>query len=504
MSMGANSSIIIQAIGILGILFVIFAAVMSRKTFHWFHITMFVFVFGAAITCVFYASYVSKTRITWLKAFDKLEADVQQKEKEVDEIEFGDLTVDVQKEPPDPEAPLVSCRNAIRRELTDRGPVWRECVIQNIAFPNLVVSTVPDGGQPEPHNIPTESLLYVFSEQTDEKLPNVYLGEFRVTGVTETELTLTPTIPLDQDQGRNVTGTLALYAQLPLDSHYAMADTKPLANYDLPVFGDFHKGDLEAKREYIRSFMPNRTQLPEEIYNARVEDFVRDGTRARDDDPPEHVYRRVRFEKKHEVEVDMTAPQKATDQDYFFDPVTGRALTASLRRGKAGDPVNAEMKTGAFGLFPTLDPSETEEAAVKQWIRDGICEQQEDVFVRPLIDFSYEFQRLAEDDQQRRADIALLDFEIKQVQEAERRRTEHIAYRQQERDKLETDLQKFVQEQDEAANYLTSLEEKWTRRRQDLSRLYQTNLLLEQQLEQISVALTKKIDEQSSAVTQAP
>ena len=98
----------------------------------------------------------------------------------------------------------------IKRELLrqedDRGRVWRECSLTSATPDSIQLSTVPAGvdpGSAPPNRITANSKLVAFKEMivteisSEWKVPVAFLGEFLVTAVDDTSVTLAPTTTID-------------------------------------------------------------------------------------------------------------------------------------------------------------------------------------------------------------------------------------------------------------------------------------------------------------------
>lgn len=147
--------------------------------------------------------------------------------------------------------------------LTGRGKVWRGCTIQK--FDPATLQLAAEVPFPEPHQIPDKSMLYLFEEADGGH----YMGEFKVTGVAEKAVSLAPTMPpptanLLKTFNDRVKGTRSMwssYEKLPTDRH--------------DVFRGFDQNQLSQ-------LMPG---VPPEV----LQEYLRDGTDAQPNDPPERV-----------------------------------------------------------------------------------------------------------------------------------------------------------------------------------------------------------------------
>ena len=293
-----DNALLVQVV--LGLLVIFFFVTIgfSVRTWRFAHLFFLVLTFFAAGTFGVFGAMVLKTHKNWRTEVQKMDLDLEKRLKEKEDIQFGDVTKVVQ------EPNLKSVKAEIARALLDRGRVWRGCQPGNFDGMTVNVTTAAIGAAPaapvdpaaapgapaaKPNNIEAKAILYAFKELPDANntmfLPSVYLGEFTATAVTESSVTLAPTVPLDADQLqqiRAVDSTWVLYEVLPVDGH------------------EFFAGLVDAT---LRALIP-QGKMTQAEYDALITSYTRTGTPATDADPPEYKWVKVKFLKKKSIDVD--------------------------------------------------------------------------------------------------------------------------------------------------------------------------------------------------------
>lgn len=481
-----DNPVIYQALGALLVLFFIYLTYMFTKTWRWFHVVCTFFVFGASIAFMCYAAMSYKTHAAWrtIELKNRLAAEKAQAEYEM--LMYGDRTEVPQT------APSLRTQNAkFARMVFDRGRVWRGCTPQGPpqgdgSFP---VSTVPPGAADPAtldNQIESTMILYVFTEAeappeiglpAGTKIPQQYLGEFSAVSVTNTSVTLRPTLPLDNQQrqvlGRAGGQTWTLYETMPIDGHsFFSTDPDAVSNLNenadiAPIFGNMDP-------DFLGKLLPPGV-LPS---------YLRDGKRAEPTDPPEKTWVKVRFMADHTEIVDSDATLGGVEgsQDWFD---RGRSEIPLLQRGDV-----AKFKKGAVGVFPQADAEDL--------ISRGVCERIEPIYVRSLNDYEYQFRSTHLQLVRIRQDIERIQRNIDQQTETNTRTETLIAYRTDERAKLQLDLAKFEYERDQIAAYLGKLQVVLDETKAELSRLYRTNFQLSEELRAINEELTREINRRTA------
>jgi hypothetical protein len=212
----------------------------------------------AILPFLVFAARTLKTHEGWMTEIPKYEKQITAELDQQKILKFGD--------PKDPTKPGVRKLNvALHKELLDRGALWSNCdkdsdspdggMIVNINDPDptLPLQNVQD-------NIASKEILFVFEDQVGGN----YLGEFKVAGVNQKKVTLTPALKLTSDEIKNIQnarGKLMLTDIMPIDRHGLFA------------------GKDEA---FIRQHMP---KAPDNV----ISQYVRDGQPKADDDDPDMV-----------------------------------------------------------------------------------------------------------------------------------------------------------------------------------------------------------------------
>jgi hypothetical protein len=515
-----NNPVLWQAgIGLLT-LFFFFLMYMFTKTWRWFHVTVMFFVYCASIATVVYVSMTIKTHNAWRTMVRDHRAEIAKLSKVRDMFTFGDIMKAEQ------DTVTINELNARwGRATLERGRVWRACTIANGPAGDGTLTMNTTGATATPgarNNIKDGMILYAFTEApapadlAPELLdptsaigfPRYFIGEFTVTAVADTTVTLRPTFNLADmgESGRELVimvralmasgAPWCLYETMAPDGHPFFAknpDERPelsLDANDSPVFGVMDE-------EQITSYMARSGQLQTETleqfkqrYQSIILEYVRDGKRATAEDPPENRWLKVRFTGNYSETVDSASKLGAiiTSED-FFD--RGRAEIEILQRGE-----DATFKKGDIGIFPPLDAN--------RLIDLGVCELVEPIYVRSLRSYAQTYRELYQRSRDLEADIARVKRNTAELEHANTLAESQIAYREQEQTKLDVDLAKFVYERDEIEKYSKTLAATYTDKRNKLSFLYRANHKLAADLAKVHRVLTANIDRETAAAADAP
>jgi hypothetical protein len=318
------------------------------------------------------------------------------------------------------------------------------------------------------------------------KVPEIYLGEFTATAVTNTSVTLRPTLPLDTFQQQQLQAggkTWTLFETMPIDGHNFFSGN-PDGNADLNESADVAAifGDMEP--EFLGILLRKMPGVDDAVHQRALDSYLRDGKRAADSDPPEKTWIKVRFLQDHEEIVDSDAVLGGvTGSQDWFD--RGRAEIPLLQRGDV-----AKFKKGAIGVFPQDDANDL--------ITRGICERIEPIYVRSLNDYEYQFRSTYLQMVQIRQTIERIQHNIDQLTAANTRTETLIAYRTDEKTKLTQDRDKFVYERDQITAYLGQLQAVYNETKDELSRLYRSNFQLSEELRIASEELTREINRRTA------
>jgi hypothetical protein len=460
--MGENNALIVQiGLGLLVIFFFVMIA-FSTRTWRFAHIFFLVLCFMGALTFTVFAAMTLKTHMAWRTEVNKLDADLEQQLAAKEIIQFGDV-----KKVLDQEVNLRSVKAEIGRILIDRGRVWNNCVPGNFDGMSVTVQTAPlnpaDGQAVRPNNIQPQAVLHLFKEVNNAdgfRVPGAYLGEFSATAVTETSVTLQPTIPLDEQQlaaiKTNDSPAWMIYEILPIDGH------------------EFFKG---MSREQLMALMP-QGNIPQATYDAMIEAYVRNGTPALPDDPPLDVWVKVKFVKKKSVVVD--SPNANITELKFFD-ADGRSLAPRLRRGET-----VEFEIGDTAIL--------DKQTAEQWNAAGDVEVQESIFMRPLNDYALIYHNLFRDRETLRQNIDIVTRDTQSLQESAKLCAAQIQVRKAEQAKLEADLEQFQTEQKQLEQLETALTAKSQALRKQLQETYLLNQQLAAELARLQAEMAEKIN----------
>lgn len=484
-----DNPIIYQALGVLLILFFLFLIYMFTKTWRWFHVLLMPCVFGAAIWFSCVAAMSFRTHAAWRQVVEDNREKAETLEQEYSNLLHGDLTEVVQTTPS-----IRASTAKFGRMVFDRGRVWRAC--SPAPQGNTVVVTLAppagDAAAAPVNQMFAEMILYAFTEAdappeanvpAGTKLPAFYIGEFTATNVTQTTVTIQPTLPLAPDQlnAINTAGmTWTLYEMMPVDGHNFFAtDVNEKADLNeradvAPIFGTIDP-------EFANKYLPESSR---ELY-------LRDGKLADpDSDPADNIWVKVLFLEAHEEDVDSGASLSGvTESQSWFNQ--GMSEIPLLQRGGP-----AKFKPGQMGVFP--------QSYAEGLIAAGTCERRENIYVRSLNDYEYQFRSIYLRLARLQQDMATVQRNIAEITHINARTETQIAYRTQERDKLDEDLRKFRYEAQKIGEYQESLQQVLNVTKAELSRLYRTNAQLEQELDRMNDELTEEIDRRTrEAVAEA-
>ena len=507
-----NNPIIYQAGG--GLLIISFLVLLffSARTWRIWHVLFTFAVFGCAIWFCILASMTLKTRMTFRKQYQQLEAELADREAEANELLKG-KPGDVKDEQPS----IRSVRGEIQRELTGRGRVWRACVPTALANGAMTLDTplpgadpaggaAPAGGQ---NQLVQEDVLYAFLERDTPlgKEPWLYLGEFTATAVTPTTVTLSPLVPMDEVQLQAIQNwqnqTWALYEVLPVDSHrtYAM-DPEFQPNLDLegePLYGEMNEDErarlfANSRQLYLNMLNarkqndPNNQAKWDAIVASVQEAFKETDTQYQTDGQvvspdmmdPADLWVKVRFLQEHTVDVDTATNLDAITTDGYFD-IDGRAQIESLQRGERDADGNFQPAAAEFEID---DVAVFDKETADQLIRDNICEQVDTVYVRPTHDFARKFQEYARRMRHLQLDIGVAQRDLQNFTDTSDALTLEIAAYESEKMKLEDDKRAVDGEIKAVTDYRNTISAELKAAQSALSLLYRSNRELAEKLRQ--------------------
>lgn len=466
----------------------------SRDTWRWYHITAATLALLLGILFLFPTAGTLKSRSAWHKYKEDLEAQLTRLESEQATLKYGD--------PSDPVAGAgaLQLQESLNRFSLEAGRRWQNLRARPGAAPAAVVLVrtaptpeLPPGMTPDEFVPPAEDaaaapaapagneplipqglIVYGFAETMQPNIavpiPTFFLGEFRVTASTPTEVTIETTGPLEAPQIQAITSGQAqswsLYELLPLDSHdiFVAPGSEPT---DDAAFG-------RIEEETVNELL-GRGVTPETISK-----YLRDGSRALPDDPPASRWVKVEFTKAHSIVVDSPEQRGALDGG-FFDG-TGQAVDSRLQRGA----------DGSVG-FKTADQVIVKEEAANELIELGVAKLVDTYYFRPLNDYRFVLRRIRlrlDELEIRRQELV---FEQKVLEDAIAATVAMLAANQEAKLNLEKDLAQIQVEQAAIAGYNGQVKETLAATRQRLSGLYRDNLQLRDELSEIHAGIEESL-----------
>jgi hypothetical protein len=230
-----------------------------------------------------------------------------------------------------------------------------------------------------------------------------------------------------------------------------------------------------------------RRVLGQGVSEETIQNYLRDGSRATQDDPPISRWTKIEFLKRHAFDVDSPLQLSALDGG-FFDG-NGRAQDSRLQVGGEGNIV-----------FDAGDQILVKEEAADQLIEDGVARLVDRYYLRPMNDYRYVLRRI----RLRLAELELrkeeLDFKEQVLDEAIQKTNVMLNKNQEVKLKLEQDLAQVKVEGKAIKQYSGDVAEKVKSIKQEMNRLHQQNVQLEQKLEQYHLEIQRRID----AIAQLP
>ena len=501
-----NSPIIYQVIFGLLFLFFCYLTYMFSRTWRWPHITVCFLLFVSTMAFCYLSARTVATHMAWKQQYRQLSDRLDRAVKLRGELRYGDITLPVQ----DGQS-IRELQARLNQTLLDRGRVWSHCTPIQADANTITLSTVdPAATEPVPNRIDQGTVLYAFVEAdlSDQfprapesfaawpQVPQYYIGEFTASAVNDSQVTLTWTIPPRTNYERTILGnlsgkTVSLYGTMPVDGHRLFAadpSKKPNLSRDAteaPVFGDMDEAMIRALFEAYSGNVGDA--LP-----GMVDPYLRDGGRAAEDDAPEDVWIKVRFTQDHSEPVDSAGDPLGgvTQSESFFDG-QGQANVPLVRRGGVGDALAAEFKTDDIGIFPPEDAN--------RLIGEGVCELVERIYVRELHNYHFAFRAALQQLIRLGREQRNVERNISAITESDGRVAQQITVREQELQKVQEDLGKYQVELDKITAYAALLDRQKAERMSELSKLYQANLQLAEELKQ----LTERINRAASTTTAA-
>ncbi len=457
----------------------------GRGGWRWFHITSQVLTLMLAIAILFPTAGVLSSRNAWNKVKEELDARLAKAEAEQKLIKYGD--------PADPAAGegIMDLQSRLQRVSLEAGRRWPSLQLQNAAAGTVTLST-PAPAQPEvapglegeaapeapaaapaaPAQplVPQGLVVYGFAEGEEPgvsvPVPVFYLGEFKVTASTPTQVTLAPVGTQEPVQVQAIAGGRAqswtLYELVPLDGHnqFIAAGSDQTENND-NIFG-------RVDEEMVKRLLGNN------VSPATLDKYLRDGSRSRQDDPPATRWVKIEFTKNYQITVDSPEKRNVLDGG-FFDP-SGQSVDSRLQR-VADD--------GGVAKFDVGDQLVVKEEAAAAMIEEGVAKLLDTYFVRELNDYRVLLQRT----RLRITELAIrqgeLEYEQKVLEDAIAATNTMLTANQEAKLMLEKDLAQIQKERSVIRTYTDDIEQKVGQTRENLVALYRENLQLAAKLREI-------------------
>jgi chromosome segregation ATPase len=213
-----------------------------------------------------------------------------------------------------------------------------------------------------------------------------------------------------------------------------------------------------------------------------LQEYIRDGQPAAEDDPPERVWAKVEFLRNYEVAVDAAQP----------------AVLATANFDSQGKALNVQLRQGDRTSFEISDEAIMDFASAADLERQGIVKVTEKIYTRELRDYEFAFHNIYSRIVELEENIRNTDRDMAKANESIGKMREQIAYREQEKAKLNEDLTHLTDENTKLQAYqarLTTFRGELSGR---LSGLYQSNNALEAELAEMQANLARMIEERAS------
>ena len=486
-------------IAVLVLLFGIFSY-LNAANWNVLHVLGLFLTFCAAFAYLVLAAAALKTESAWKKtAEQKLEELAAQKAK-VEKLENG-FSIDPRTGRLQiAESNIDSLEGSLaelERAMYDRGQVWRNVAHGKpnnnqipLTFPPIRTPEPADGSAPAAaaaapaeRSLAVDDLVYAFGQMprpgqdpsgdpNEPKItvPAYFIGEFVVRSVNGANVTVESTTKLDnvQQQLIGLQNPWMLYDQMPTDEHEI-----------------FEEMEDEQIATLIRGAC-QRLDLPKETADKLITSFQRSGGLAENEDPELAVMTKVTFQQDYEVPVDTETETSGVTQE--FEPASGLAAAGYLKQGAP-----TQFKKGQEVILSTLGERG------KSLVDQGIVKVEEEVYVRPLNDFVYQFHAFKGQVDELMHQKFVLEQTSEMLTASLKIANDLVSYRTQEKDNLQSDKTKLVYEQEQIAEYKTRLMNYLTETLKKNSELYRTNQTLVEELERASDEILKKLQEQQRA-----
>ncbi len=332
--------------------------------------------------------------------------------------------------------------------------------------------------QPDPVTLPKGSSVYVFQSQPPRErrldyegaqvtiaTPSIvrYLGDYLVSNLNDRAIEL---LPVDAERKINVTGPLVIFELSPVDTHEAFA----------------HLNEKE-----IRSLFP--PAVPREI----VEQYVHDGKPATAQDPPDQVWRRVRFKKEYAAKDDQARPAPATPPP----AAAGGAVDEPADETAAAvAPTRLTFQPGDEAILDPKTAQQLVESGTADYVQN---DPDAGVYVRPLHDYPLAFREMRTQLLATNLKLGELARQIQAVQTSIELGKQTEQRRKEEAGRLTQDLEKFTFESATAKKFHDDLAEAVKSAYGQIGALKQSIGDRAQQLARLQLQAAEAIDRRTTA-----
>ncbi len=473
-------------LGLLVVLVIAFFVLVwkAAKDWRWYQIVPTIFTMLLAVVLIFPTAGVLGSRSAWHKKKEELEERVARIKVEHKVLKYGDPS-DVNSEG------ITQLTQRLSEIALEAGRRWRDMRMTNINGNNITLvqqqqpaaqdpalaglagddADADAAAAPPSPLIPETLVVYGFAEQPDPSIqatvPTVFLGEFHVTASTPTQVTISPTSPRNQRQMAVIqqAQSWSLYEMLPLDGHMPFIAEGSVPNDD----AYFGRVDEDLVRRVLGQGVKEET----------IQKYLRDGSRATQDDPPLSRWVKLEFTKKHSIEVD-SPEQRGALFEGFFDG-NGRAVDSRLQRGD-------------MASFNVGDQVLLKEEAANELIDEGIARLIDQYYIRPPNDYRYILRRI----RLRLAELEIrkeeLAFEKQVLDEAIAKTVQMIGVNQDAKLKLEQDFAQVQVEKNSIEKYAKSRADNLSAMKAEMVRLHRKNLELEQKLQRYHLEIEQRLE----------
>ena len=486
----------------------------ASRTWKWFHLLLLSLVLISATFYQIFGAMLLKTRTAWGQLHVKSQKELGTAKETNSELIHGTATTSKTF----PWATLPLAKNALERALSGRGRTWRNCVTmdadrvkqtvvlrvpvgtagaQNVpGNPQIPAPAAPVVGAAAPlernHGIAEHTIVYAFSEGFFKEqfvVPEFFLGEFEVTAVTPEAVSLKATLPLDDLQLQVILARSAswtLYDRSPTDDTTSLDEFLKLNNLDRIAADAAAKNGDGAKAgevaQYVAGLIRKLPGVSDENYNNLIQQYLREGLAAQQNDAPERVYTEIKFLKPFEVEVDSPNKQVRLDSEMF--DLNGLAILPGLRR--------EDKAKFAVGDFAIVNSQKADELA-----NEGICEKVRSIYRRPVRDYRVHFHSLFHRMQYLGERIEELTRMIEDTDKMQKKFQALVDYRTRELAKLQQDTVNVKADLAAVTEYELQLRTEYTSLQGRITGLSESNNKLLEEIASIQTQLSEEITRNS-------